>query len=169
MIELVAYEDVPAFIAKHGRIPARIYGAPTGLYVSHPDTGASVHWSTLTADEQDRWRRKNRAAPSQKITIMKDSDPFVSPLTGEVICGRAARREHLKAYDVIEAGDVDFSKERATAYDGPSDREIEESLLAGKQKVEQGYYRNNPTADTDEEDDLRWMELDRSLRSGGFA
>lgn len=166
-IELVHYDDVQAFIAEHGRIPSRVYGAPSGKYISHPDTGASVPLSSLSNDERERWKIKNRANGDQKITIMRDSEPFISPITGEVIGGRAARREHIARHDVIEAGDVDFEKESRTGWRESTDREIEDDLRVAKEKYEQGYYRNNPHAD--EEDDLKWNEIDQNLRSGGFA
>jgi hypothetical protein len=38
--------------------------------------------------------------------VMGDTKPYASPITGEIIDGRAARREDLKKHGCIEAGDM---------------------------------------------------------------
>lgn len=35
------------------------------------------------------------------ITIIKDREPYRSPVTGEVISGRRQEREHMKKHDVV--------------------------------------------------------------------
>lgn len=39
-------------------------------------------------------------------TIMRDKAPYLSPLDGTVVEGRAAHREHMNRHNVYEAGDT---------------------------------------------------------------
>lgn len=64
--------------------------------------------------------------PVAGVTIMPDIQPFVSPITGKVISGRAALREHNKMHNVTNVADYNkpggewdrAAAERARFYSG---------------------------------------------------
>ncbi len=67
---------------------------------------------------------------SSGLTIMPDLQPFVSPVDGSVISGRAAMRDHFKQHGVTNVADyknewADKAKERERFYGGDTtfDRE----------------------------------------------
>jgi hypothetical protein len=46
-------------------------------------------------------------APPEKrkgLQVIPDIEPFVSPVSGEVIGGRRQRRDHMRAHELIEVG-----------------------------------------------------------------
>ena len=45
----------------------------------------------------------------KNINIIKDIDPYVSPVTGEVITSRAKHKEHLKQTGTIEVGNENLA------------------------------------------------------------
>lgn len=45
-------------------------------------------------------------ADQPKWQVMRDSPGCVSPIDGTWIEGKAARREHMRRHNVVEAGDV---------------------------------------------------------------
>lgn len=165
-MELVAHDEVQDFIKETNRIPRRVYGAKSGRWVNHPETGKLTHWSDLTDEEQAAYTQK-QGGPSTRTWIMKDSDPFVSPIDGSVVGGRAQRRDHMLRHDAIDAGDVNFDEEQVHGYKPPTQREIEEDIRIGWQKAEAGYYQNNPDAD-DPDAELKWNTTDQNLRRGGY-
>lgn len=40
----------------------------------------------------------------RNITVIRDIEPFVSPIDGSVVSGRRQRRDHMRAHGVIEVG-----------------------------------------------------------------
>ena len=46
------------------------------------------------------------AGPVAAPQVVSDTPAYASPITGQIIEGRAARREDLKKHDCIEAGDM---------------------------------------------------------------
>lgn len=44
--------------------------------------------------------------------IVPDIQPFVSPIDGKVVSGRAAKREHMKRHEVEEVGNEKLSPHR---------------------------------------------------------
>lgn len=71
--------------------------------------------------------------PIAGVTIMPDIAPFVSPITGKVISGRAALREHNKMHNVTNVADFDkpggewdrAAKDRARFYSGDTSYDSE--------------------------------------------
>ena len=60
---------------------------------------AAIDWSQPVAQPPKAPRSQRRA-----FHIVKDIEPFISPITGEVIGSRTSRREHMRQHDVIEVG-----------------------------------------------------------------
>lgn len=44
--------------------------------------------------------------PNAAAYVMPDKAGYLSPMSGQVIEGRAAHRDHMKAHGVVEAGDM---------------------------------------------------------------
>lgn len=167
--DVVAYEDVPSFIRRWGRYPRYVYGAPIGRWVTNPRTKETQLYETMGEEDRAAYDLKARSPDGQKTGIMRDSDPFISPIDRSYISGRAARREHINRYDVIEAGDVDWDETPCNGYVEPTDREEMEMLKEVSDKLEQGYYDLDPDRDDRRHDnELYWNGVDNRLRKGGL-
>lgn len=62
-------------------------------------------------DGQLVWVRSDLTSPPQRTgvgfpTIMGDLEPFVSPIDGTVVAGRAALREHCLRHNVVPTADL---------------------------------------------------------------
>lgn len=164
-----AYEDRWDYMDNWNRIPPIVYGCPSARWVNHPSSNRLVRYDALSSHWRGVYDRKAGFAPTRTF-IMRDSDPFISPVTGEYISGRAARRDHIREHDLVEAPDFyDDPDAPLTGYQEPSDGEMEEDIYIARQKLEQGYYDADPHRDDDDVFVTRqWREREEHLRAGGY-
>lgn len=168
------FSKVKIFQANWGRNPALVYGCPSGRWVNHPNTGQLILYADMTPFWREKYDRKARAPDGQKVGIMRDLDPFMSPVGAEgrmtYVGSRQDKRDHMARFDMVEAGDVDFATASLTGLEDPSIREIQDDIYVAKQKSEQGWFERNP----DDEDEVGGfhhqasLERDKALRAGGY-
>lgn len=61
-------------------------------------------------DKQTGHKMQVKPGPIAAPYFIQDIAPYRSPITGEVIGGRAARRDDLKKHDCIDARDLSTAK-----------------------------------------------------------
>ena len=74
-------------------------------------TRATYVWTPEGVIEKGEAARRGLLAEqrNRSYQIMPDMQPFVSPIDGKVVGGRAQRREHMRVHDVIEVGNERLS------------------------------------------------------------
>lgn len=81
-------------------------------------------------------------ASQTKLEIMGDIEPFVSPITGEVIKGRNHLRRHMKEHGVTHASDYSKewydkkAKERQAQFAGQTRRDRMERIELLKRAID---------------------------------
>ncbi|HKJ74536.1 MAG TPA: hypothetical protein VKA19_10505 [Alphaproteobacteria bacterium] len=65
--------------------------------------------------------------------IMPDIEPFVSPIDGNVVGGRAQKREHMRVHDVIEVGNEKLSTRKM-----PDPKNIASDIVRSYDQLERG-------------------------------
>lgn len=53
---------------------------------------------------EEAWAMDQAERASRSPNIIKDIEPYKSPMTGEVIGGRSHHREHMRKHGVVELG-----------------------------------------------------------------
>ena len=71
-----------------------------------------IKWSRRT-----RLPRVDDVRPQQTFVVMKDIEPFVSPVDGKVVGSRSALREHERRHNVRQIGNDWSGTERPNNWD----------------------------------------------------
>lgn len=78
-----------------------------------------------------KWVPKHLAAPRhrvQRLQIIGDIEPFVSPIDGKVVGGRKQKRDHMRAHDVIDTGDEPIYQDKYRKRPQVNEREVAQDV-----------------------------------------